>query len=270
MRDKPTKGQAPSPQGPRPDGERIAKFLARAGVESRRGIERMIEIGRISVNGKTIQTPATFITGTETILVDGKAIAKAEETRLWRYHKPTGLVTSHQDEKGRDTVFAAMAPDMPRVISVGRLDLNSEGLLLLTNDGELARRLELPKTGWMRTYKVRAYGRTDQTRLDSLAKGVMLDGRRTGPISATLLPGTGNNVWIEVTLREGKNREVRRALEGIDLTVNRLIRTRFGPFELGQLAKGALAEIGGRQLRAAMKAGPQGPAINNRGKHANT
>jgi 23S rRNA pseudouridine2605 synthase len=266
MPNKPTSGQAPNPDGPRSEGERIAKFLARAGVESRRGVERMIEAGRIKVNGKTLSTPACFITGTETILVDGNPVNTAEETRLWRYHKPAGLVTTHSDEKGRETVFAALPPDMPRVISVGRLDLNSEGLLLLTNDGALARKLELPKTGWMRTYKVRAYGHTDQKRLDRLARGVMLDGRRTGPITATLLPGTGNNVWIEVQLREGKNREVRRALETIDLQVNRLIRTRFGPFELGQLGKGSLAEIGGRQLRAAIKADPYRPPAISKAK----
>jgi len=258
-----TPGQVPKPNQPRPEGERIAKFLARAGVESRRGVERMIERGRIVVDGKRLDTPAFFITGKETILVDGKPVEAAEQTRLWRYHKPTGLVTSHADEKGRETVFAALPDEMPRVISVGRLDINSEGLLLLTNDGALARRLELPKTGWTRTYKVRAYGKTDQKRLDRLSKGVILDGRRTGPIKALLLPGTGNNVWIEVQLREGKNREVRRAMETIDLQVNRLIRTSFGPFLLGNLAKGALAEISGRQLRAAMNAGP-----SRRGPHA--
>ncbi len=255
MRDKPNQGQDKTTSPDRPDGERIAKFLARRGVESRRGIERMIEQGRIRVNGKTVTKPAFFLTGSEEILVDGKAIDAKEETRLWRYHKPAGLVTSHRDEKGRETVFDALPADMPRVISIGRLDLNSEGLLLLTNDGELARKLELPQTGWTRTYKVRAYGKTDQKRLDRLSKGVMLDGRRTGPIMANLLPGSGNNVWIEVTLKEGKNREVRRALETIDLQVNRLIRLGFGPFELGGLAKGTLAEISGRQLRAALKAG---------------
>ncbi|PHR61778.1 MAG: pseudouridine synthase [Robiginitomaculum sp.] len=260
MRDKPDQGQEPKLAGPqtegRPEGTRIAKFLARAGIESRRGVERMIEAGRITVDGTRLTTPAFFVTGNERIAVDGNVVEAAQDTRLWRYHKPTGLVTSHADEKGRDTVFDAMPDDMPRVISVGRLDLNSEGLLLLTNDGALARKLELPKTGWTRTYKVRAYGQTDQKRLDRLAKGVMLDGRRTGPIMATLLPGSGNNVWIKVQLTEGKNREVRRAMESIDLQVNRLIRTSFGPFELGGLAKGALAEISGRQLRAAIKAGP--------------
>lgn len=256
MRDKDNSGQDENSKQSRPEGERIAKVLARAGVESRRGVERMIEQGRVKVDGKTVITPAFFLTGRETILVDSKPIIAKEDTRLWRYHKPTGLVTSHRDEKGRDTVFDSLPTDMPRVISVGRLDLNSEGLLLLTNDGELARKLELPKTGWTRTYKVRAYGKTDQKRLDRLANGVKIDGRRTGPILATLLPGSGNNVWIEVALKEGKNREVRRALETIDLQVNRLIRLSFGPFELGGLAKGALAEVGGRQLRAAIKSGP--------------
>ncbi|VAV91244.1 Ribosomal large subunit pseudouridine synthase B, partial [hydrothermal vent metagenome] len=158
MRDKPELGQDKTNKAPRPEGTRIAKFLARAGIESRRGVERMIEEGRITVNGKRLSTPAFFITGTETICLDGKPIEKAEETRLWRYHKPTGLVTTHSDEKGRDTVFEALPKDMGRVISVGRLDLNSEGLLLLTNDGELARKLELPATGWNRTYKIRVYG----------------------------------------------------------------------------------------------------------------
>jgi len=260
MPNKSDQGQAPSNKEPRPEGERIAKFLARAGVESRRGVERMIESGRIKVNGKTVTTPAFFIKGTETIAVDGKAVEAAEESRLWRYHKPTGLVTTHSDEKGRDTVFAALPKDMPRVISVGRLDLNSEGLLLLTNDGAIARKLEHPTTGWTRTYKVRAYGRTDQKRLDRLAKGVMLDGRKTAPILATLLPGSGNNIWLEIRLTEGRNREIRRVLETIDLQVNRLIRTNFGPFDLGSLGKGMLAEIGARQLQRALKAKPAKPA----------
>ncbi|MBL4596860.1 MAG: rRNA pseudouridine synthase [Robiginitomaculum sp.] len=256
MRDKSDKGQGPKPDDQRPEGERIAKFLARAGIESRRGVERLIEARRITVNGKKVETPAFFLTGSEVILLDGKPVALAEATRLWRYHKPVGLVTSHADEKGRDTVFAALPKDMPRVISVGRLDLNSEGLLLLTNDGALARTLELPKTGWTRTYKVRAYGKTDQKRLDRLAKGVVLDGRKTGSIRAELLPGIGNNVWIEVRLNEGKNREIRRAFETIDLQVNRLIRTSFGPFELGNMPKGGLAEISARQIHAAMKRAP--------------
>lgn len=234
---------------PGDDSERIAKRLARAGVASRREAERMIEAGRVSVNGKQLDTPAFTVTARDQIEVDGKPLAPKEPPRLWRYHKPPGLVTSHSDERGRRTVFEALPKDLPRVISVGRLDLTSEGLLLLTNDGELARQLELPSTGWSRRYRARAYGKTTQDKLDTLKAGIEIEGRQTGPIEATLESEKGDNVWIEVMIREGKNREVRRALETLDLKVNRLIRTSYGPFQLLTLQRGAVDEVGRKQLR---------------------
>ncbi|GLQ21936.1 pseudouridine synthase [Algimonas porphyrae] len=234
---------------PADDSERIAKRLSRAGVASRREAERMIEAGRVSVNGKRLDTPAFTVTAKDDIEVDGKPLAAKEPPRLWRYHKPPGLVTSHSDERGRKTVFDALPEHLPRVISIGRLDLTSEGLLLLTNDGELARQLELPSTGWSRRYRARAYGKTTQEKLDTLKDGIEIDGRQTGPIEATLESEKGDNVWVEVMIREGKNREVRRALETLDLKVNRLIRTSYGPFQLLTLQRGAVDEIGRKQLR---------------------
>ncbi len=228
---------------------RIAKYLSRAGIASRREAERLIGAGRVSVNAMTLNTPAFLVSGSEDIRVDGEAVGAPPAPRLWRYHKPSGLITSHSDEKERPTVFDRLPETMPRVISVGRLDLNSEGLLLLTNDGALARTLELPKTGWTRRYRVRAWGRVTQDRLDRLQKGVMLDGRRSGPIEAKIEIIKGDNAWIEVRLKEGKNREVRRALETLDLKVNRLIRISFGPFILGNLARGAVDEVRPKQLR---------------------
>lgn len=230
-------------------GERIAKVLARAGVASRREAERMIAAGKISVNGKVLDTPAVLVSAKDKILVQGEPLAAQDPPRLWRYHKPDGLLTTHNDPGGRPTVFDALPQSLPRVISVGRLDLNSEGLLLLTNDGELSRKLELPATGWARRYRARAFGRTDQSRLDWLQKGVEIDGKKTGPIHAVLDREQGGNVWLSVTIREGKNREVRRALETINLKVNRLIRISYGPFQLGDLAKGALEEVPNRILR---------------------
>ena len=234
---------------PQDDRERIAKRLARAGVASRREAERMIEAGRVSVNGKSLTTPAFTVGPKDAIEVDGKPIAAKEPPRLWRYHKPPGLVTSHNDERGRRTVFDALPQELPRVISVGRLDLTSEGLLLLTNDGELARQLELPSTGWSRRYRARAYGKTTQAALDTLKDGIEIDGVQTGPIEATLESERGDNVWVEVMIREGKNREGRRALETLDLKVNRLIRTSYGPFQLLTLQRGAVEEVGRKQLR---------------------
>ncbi|MEM7729314.1 MAG: pseudouridine synthase [Pseudomonadota bacterium] len=231
------------------ESERIAKRLARAGVASRREAERMIEAGRVSVNGKWLDTPAFTVTAKDAVEVDGKPIAAKEPPRLWRYHKPPGLVTSHKDERGRRTVFDALPVELGRVISVGRLDLTSEGLLLLTNDGEIARQLELPSTGWSRRYRARAYGKTTQEKLDTLKAGIEIDGRMTGPIEATLETEKGDNVWVEVMIREGKNREVRRALETLDLQVNRLIRTSYGPFQLLTLQRGAVEEVGRKQLR---------------------
>ncbi len=232
-----------------PEGERIAKFLARSGIASRRESEKLIEDGRIKVNGKTLNTPAFKVTNKDVVLFDNNPIAAKEPPRLWRYHKPDGLVTSHKDEKGRETVFDTLPKEMGRVISVGRLDITSEGLLLLTNDGELARQLELPSTAWQRKYRVRAYGHITQADLDTLKDGIKIDGIKTGPIEADLERQKGDNAWIAVTLREGKNREVRRAMETLKLHVNRLIRVSYGPFQLGGLAKGEIEEVKTRVLR---------------------
>ncbi|MBU6475415.1 MAG: rRNA pseudouridine synthase [Alphaproteobacteria bacterium] len=232
-------------------GERISKRLSRAGVCSRRDAERLIAAGRVSVNGTVLETPAYNVTETDNILVDGKPVAAKAAARLWRYHKPTGLVTSHRDEKGRMTIFDALPKSLPRVISVGRLDLNSEGLLLLTNDGELARHLELPATGWTRTYRVRVFGKVTQARLDTLRDGITVDGVSYGSIDARLDTGTGMNIWLEVSLKEGKNREVRRVLAHLGLQVNRLIRVAYGPFALGDLAAGAVKEVGEKEFHAA-------------------
>jgi 23S rRNA pseudouridine2605 synthase len=225
------------------DGERIAKFLARAGVCSRRDAEKLIAEGRVKLNGKTLDTPAVKVTDKDRVLVDGRQIGAAEPTRLWRYHKPTGLVTTHRDPGGRPTVFENLPPGLPRVVSVGRLDLNSEGLLLLTNDGALARRLELPSNGLVRRYRARAFGRVKQEELDALKDGIEIDGMRYGGVEAELERGQGANAWINVAIREGKNREVRRVLEAIGLKVNRLIRVAYGPFQLGTLAPGAVDEV---------------------------
>lgn len=229
--------------GPQEDGERIAKALARAGLCSRRDAERLIEEGRVSVNGKVLDTPATKVTAADRIVVDGKPIRSAERTRLWRYYKPRGLVTTHKDEKGRPTVFEHLPDNLPRVISVGRLDFNSEGLLLLTNDGSLARRLELPSNGWTRRYRVRVFGKLEQADLDRLKKGVTIDGVAYGPVEAVLDRQQGGNAWATISLKEGKNREVRRLMEFIGVKVNRLIRVSFGPFHLGLLKEGAVDEV---------------------------
>jgi len=230
-------------------GERIAKALARAGVASRREVERMIAAGRVSVDGQLLSTPAFLVTGHEKILVDGKPVEAKQSPRLWRYHKPVGLLTTHNDPGGRPTVFEHLPTDLPRVISVGRLDMNSEGLLLLTNDGELARKLELPRTGFARKYRARAFGKPTQAQLDKLKLGVNIDGVRTGPIEATLDKQQGTNAWISVTIREGKNREVRKAMETIGLRVNRLIRLSYGPIQLGDLMRGKVEEIKPKILR---------------------
>jgi 23S rRNA pseudouridine2605 synthase len=232
-----------------PSGERIAKVLARAGVASRRDAEKLIAAGRIKVNGKLLDTPAFKVTSKDKIEFDNAPITRKEPTRLWRYHKPSGLLTSHKDPQGRPTVFEHLPKDMPRVISVGRLDMTSEGLLLLTNDGELARLLELPSTAWARRYRARAYGRITQDRLDTLQKGIEIDGIPTGPIEATIDRQQGDNAWINVTLREGKNREVRRALDTLGLRVNRLIRVSYGPFQLSVLPSGEIEEVKNRILR---------------------
>ncbi|WNK00018.1 pseudouridine synthase [Thalassospiraceae bacterium LMO-JJ14] len=230
-------------------GERIAKVMARAGLCSRREAERWIEEGRVEVNGQKLTTPACVVGETDTIVVDGKTLPTKEPTRLWRYNKPAGLVTSHKDPQGRPTVFAALPAHLPRVISVGRLDFNSEGLLLLTNDGELARKLELPETGWTRRYRIRVHGNADTKQLLSLGHGVTVDGVKYGPVTANFDSRTGANAWMTVTLKEGKNREVRKVMEHIGLTVNRLIRTAYGPFQIGHLPQGEVEEIRPKALR---------------------
>jgi 23S rRNA pseudouridine2605 synthase len=225
--------------------ERIAKVLARAGVASRREVERLIEAGRVAVNGERLTTLGRKVSASDRVTLDGRPVAAAEPTRIFRYHKPPGLVTTHFDPQGRPTVFEALPKGLPRLISVGRLDLNSEGLLLLTNDGELARQLELPATGLVRRYRARARGRIDQARLDRLARGITIDGVRYGPIEAELEPSNPGaaNVWIVLALTEGKNREVRKVLESLGLTVNRLIRLAYGPYALGNLERGAVEEL---------------------------
>ncbi len=229
--------------------QRIAKVLARAGLCSRRDAERWIAEGRVSVNGEVLKTPAFTVGDNADIRVDGKPLPEPDRARLWRYHKPVGLVTTHRDEKDRPTVFAALPKDLPRLISIGRLDLNSEGLLLLTNDGALARRLELPATGWLRRYKVRVHGIPDPARLTALAKGIRIDGVDYGPIRAEFERQQGSNAWLAFSLREGKNREVRHVLEHLGLAVTRLIRLSYGPFQLGLLARGAVEEVTGKVLR---------------------
>jgi 23S rRNA pseudouridine2605 synthase len=230
-----------APQDPAP--QRIAKVLARAGLCSRRDAERWIAEGRVAVNGEVLRSPAVTVADSDDIRVDGTPLPEPERARLWRYHKPAGLVTTHRDEKGRATVFAALPKELPRLISVGRLDLNSEGLLLLTNDGALARRLELPATGWLRRYKVRVHGIVDPLRLASLEKGVTIEGVSYGPVRAQLERQQGSNAWLAIGLREGKNREVRRVLEHLGYPVTRLIRLSYGPFQLGGLERGVIEEV---------------------------
>ena len=223
--------------------QRIAKVLARAGLCSRRDAERWVAEGRVAVDGKVLTSPAVNVTDASDIRVDGHPLPEPERARLWRYHKPAGLVTTHRDEKGRATVFATLPKELPRLISIGRLDLNSEGLLLLTNDGALARRLELPATGWIRRYKVRVHGFIDEARLVSLEKGVTIDGIAYGAIRAQLERQQGSNAWLAFALREGKNREVRKVLEHLGYPVTRLIRLSYGPFQLGHLARGDIEEV---------------------------
>ncbi len=237
--------------------ERIAKRLARAGVASRREVERLIGLGRIAVNGRVLDTPAVLVSSQDIVTVDGRPVERPEATRVWRFHKPVGLITAAKDPAGRPTVFDALPEGMPRVVKVGRLDINSEGLLLLTNDGELARALELPSTGWVRRYRARARGKVTQDKLDTLKTGIVIEGVRYGPIEATLDKAKEKsadgkapaNLWISVSLTEGKNREVRKVLEHLGVTVNRLIRLSYGPFQLGTLAEGEVAEIGPRVIR---------------------
>ncbi len=229
--------------------ERIAKVMARAGLCSRRDAETWITAGRVAVNGKRLTSPAFTVSPRDRIEVDGKPLPGRERTRLFLYHKPRGLVTTNRDERGRPTIFGALPKHLPRLVTIGRLDLNSEGLLLLTNDGGLARALELPDTGWLRRYRVRANGRTTQAALDRLARGITVDGIEYGPIQATLDREQGANVWLTLGLREGKNREVRNVLRELGLSVNRLIRVSYGPFQLGELAPAAVEEVKTRVLR---------------------
>jgi 23S rRNA pseudouridine2605 synthase len=231
------------------EGERISKIMARAGVASRRDCERMILEGRVSLNGRVLESPAVNCTPSDVIEVDGKQIGTIERTRLWIYYKPAGLVTTNFDPEGRPTVFDNLPEELPRVISVGRLDINTEGLLLLTNDGGLARMLELPTTGWLRRYRVRAYGEIDQAKLDELKEGIAVEGVFYGAIEATLDRQQGHNVWITMGLREGKNREIKNVLGALGLDVNRLIRISYGPFQLGELEDGQVVEIKSRTLR---------------------
>ena len=232
-----------------PAGERIAKVIARAGLASRREAEAWIAAGRVAVNGKLVASPALNVEARDRIEVDGQALPMRERTRLFLYHKQRGLLTTHADPGGRPTIFSVLPKDLPRLISVGRLDLNTEGLLLLTNDGGLARALELPATGWLRRYRVRAHGSVAQAQLDSLRRGITIDGVRYGEIEATVDRPQGSNVWLTFAIREGKNREVKNVLGHLGLAVNRLIRVSFGPFRLGDLPEGAIEEVKTRTLR---------------------
>ena len=231
------------------DGERIAKMIARAGIASRRDVEAMIEAGRVELNGKPLVSPAINVTDADRITVDGEPLPARERTRLWILHKPRGVVTTARDPEGRQTVFDVLPEDLPRVVAIGRLDINTEGLLLLTNDGGLAKVVAHPETGWLRRYRVRAFGDIDQAALDRLRKGVTIDGMAYGPVEATLDRAQGDNVWITLGLREGKNREVKRILEHLGLSVNRLIRLSFGPFQLGDLDVGLVEEVRTKVLK---------------------
>ncbi|MDE5457302.1 pseudouridine synthase [Bradyrhizobium sp. CSA112] len=251
-RERPTDFDKRAPRAepkPKKAGERIAKVVARAGLASRRDAEEWITQGRVTVNGRVINSPALDVTANDSIAVDGKVLPPRERTRLFMYHKPRGLMTTHADPEGRPTVFDNLPEGLPRLISIGRLDFNTEGLLLLTNDGGLARALELPDTGWLRRYRVRAHGEVTQAQLDELKKGVEVDGVKYGSIDATLERDQGANVWLVFAIREGKNREVRNVMSHLGLEVNRLIRVSYGPFQLGELAEGEVEEVKTRVLR---------------------
>ena len=246
---RPAPAAKPTPSADAGAAERIAKRLARAGVASRRDAEAMIAAGRVAVNGKVIDSPALNVSASDSIEVDGAPIPEIERTRLFLYHKPAGLVTTNRDPEGRKTVFESLPTDLPRLVTVGRLDINTEGLLLLTNDGGLSRVLELPSTGWLRRYRVRMKGSPQDTDFDPLRAGITIDGEDFQPMTVTLDRQQGSNAWATVAIREGKNREIRRAMQAIGLTVNRLIRTSYGPFQLGQLKPGEVQEVRPRVLR---------------------
>ena len=231
------------------EGTRIAKVLARAGVASRRDAEKLIEAGRVKVNGKVLTTPAFKVGPGARITVDGQPLPEVQDTSIWRFHKPKGTVTTSRDPEGRPTIFDELPDHLPRVISIGRLDLTTEGLLLLTNDGDLARLLEHPDTGWVRRYRVRVFGKVDEAALAGLSKGVTVEGVRYGPIEASLERVQGRNAWLNIAIREGKNREIRKVMAHLDLTVNRLIRVSYGPFQLGKLGVGDVEKVPARVLR---------------------
>ncbi len=237
--DAPSKGALEKAEGE----ERIAKLLARAGVASRREVERMIADGRVMLNGEKVETPATLLKSLHGVEVDGKAVGQAAPTQLYLFHKPEGCLTAERDFTGRKTIYDILPRELPRVMPIGRLDLNTEGLLLMTNDGEFKRQMELPSTGVERTYRARVFGDISQAELEELIHGITIDGVVYGKIDANLERRTGRNGWVEMTLTEGKNREVRRVLEHLGLEVSRLIRTRYGPFVLGQMAPGTVNEI---------------------------
>ena len=248
------------------EGQRIAKLLARAGIASRREIERMIEEGRIAIGGAVVETPATLLASLHGVTVDGNPVAAPAPARLFRYHKPAGLLTTERDPRGRSTIYDRLPPGLPRVMPVGRLDLNTEGLLLLTTDGELKRHLELPSSKVERTYRARAFGDITQDRLESLIEGIEIDGMRYGPIDANMERRTGRNVWIEMRLTEGKNREVRRVLEHLGLQVSRLIRIAYGPFPLADLPAGAVDEVRQHDLVAFRKGLGSSPRTRGEGE----
>lgn len=240
------------PPSEAPKGDRIAKVMARAGLASRREAERMIEAGRVRVNGEQILSPALNVTEADKITLDGNPVSEPEPPRMWLYHKPTGLVTTDRDEKGRGTIYDDLPEDMPRVMSIGRLDLNSEGLLLLTNDGGIKRKLELPSTGWLRRYRARVNGRPSEESLEPLRQGITVEGEHFQPMTVTIDRQQGANAWLTIGLREGKNREIRRAMDYVGLSVNRLIRVSYGPFQLGELKPGAVEEIRRKIVRDQM------------------
>ena len=272
---KPQKSKVAEPASEKRAGPmRIAKAMARAGLCSRREAERWIADGRVSVNGKLLRTPAVEVIPTDKVIVDGKPLPSAEPPQLWRYHKPKGIVTTHSDPEGRPTVFDKLPPEMPRVISIGRLDFNTEGLLLLTNDGALARHMELPSNGWVRRYRVRAKGRVSPADLANLKDGIEIDGVHYGPIEAAVDSVQGANTWLTIAIREGKNREVRNVLSHLGLTVNRLIRISFGPFQLLDLTPGAVEAVRRKVLvaqlgpRASEALGLSESQVERKARHA--